>query len=383
MQSKMKVSARTLIQMAVAASLVSAVSFLPAVAQQDTSSVDTQARVQAYKAWHEQVERLGPPTEGCFRITYPSTVFVKHACGSGTSYVATRHMPSIHALAAGNTGNDYYAQASSAIKSVTGSFPSATGIKSVTSVYPDNEGSSAGEYTLQLNTNMAAGSNALCTADSQKSGCYVWEQFVYGTDQGNNGNPTVLIQTWLFPSNPGAITTEAQYEAFEEAVERIRCPSSWTKSVQGGGCYHNAVSTETVPLIAASALANAKLEGTVTANGSDVGYLTFAGGSGTPTIETVSQSDTVADFAANWKGAEFNVVGDGGGSNANFNSGSSVTVNVAVNDGATSAPQCQGGASGTQFSGATGEGNNLTLGACTAKAGSSTASPYIQFTESN
>jgi hypothetical protein len=375
-QSNKRAFTHNMLYVAVVTGLLTLAPLSSASAASLTDKVQAEAQARAVKSWHDQVKKLGAPSEGCFRVTYPSTVFVKHACGSGTVYVATPRSAAKHTLAAGGTGNDYYAQASKPIQSATGSFPSVTSVSSITSVYPNNEGSSSGEYTLQLNTNMAEGSNALCKADGQKSGCYVWEQFVYGTNQGNNNAPTVLIQTWLFPSNPA---TETASE-----VDGMTCPSGWTLSTQGGGCYHNAVSTATVPLIAIADLASATLEGAVQANGNDTGYLTFTdSNTGKPTTEVVSQSDTVADFAANWNGAEFNVVGDGGGSNANFNNGASVTVKLAVDDGSSSGLTCAGGPSGSQFSGATGEGNNLNLGSCSTTAGTSSASPYIEFTESN
>jgi hypothetical protein len=375
-QSNNNAFSHNLLYVAVVTGLLALAPLSSAVAAPLTGKIQTEAQAQAVKTWRDQVKKLGAPSEGCFRVTYPSTIFEKHACGTGTTYVATPRSAAKHALAAGNTGNDYYAQAAKPIQSATGSFPAVTGVTSVTSVYPNNEGSSSGEYTLQLNTNMAEGSAALCKADGQQSGCYVWEQFVYGTNQGNNNQPTVLIQTWLFPANPADETASE--------VDNMTCPSGWTLSTEGGGCYHNAVSTQTVPLIAASDLANATLEGAVDGKGNDTGYLTFIDSStGKPTTEVVSQSDTVADFAANWNGAEFNVVGDGGGSNANFNGGSSITVKLAVDDGSNSAPTCAGGPSGGQFSGATGEGNNLNLGTCSATAGTTSASPYVEFTESN
>jgi hypothetical protein len=76
-----------------------------------------------------------------------------------------------------------------------------------------------------------------------------------------------------------------------------------------------------------------------------------------------------------WNQVEYNVVGDAGGSEAEFNtSGVSIKVNIAATDGSTSAPSCEAD------TGTTGESNNLTLGSCTASGGST---PSISFTESN
>jgi hypothetical protein len=65
-----------------------------------------------------------------------------------------------------------------------------------------------------------------------------------------------------------------------------------------------------------------------------------------------------------WNEVEYNVVGDAGGSEAEFNSsGVNVGVKIAVTDGSTSAPTCEAD------TGTTGESNNLSLGSCTASSG--------------
>jgi hypothetical protein len=71
---------------------------------------------------------------------------------------------------------------------------------------------------------------------------------------------------------------------------------------------------------------------------------------------------------------EENSCQDGDGSEATFNSGSSLTVKVAVSNGTKNAPTC------APNSGTTGETNNLNLGSC---AGTGAATPYIEFVESN
>ena len=80
------------------------------------------------------------------------------------------------------------------------------------------------------------------------------------------------------------------------------------------------------------------------------------------------------DLASGWNQSEFNIIGDGGGSQANFNAGSHLTVMIAVDNGTSATPTCAVNA------GTTGETNNLNLGACSGTGG---ASPFIQFTESN
>jgi hypothetical protein len=87
--------------------------------------------------------------------------------------------------------------------------------------------------------------------------------------------------------------------------------------------------------------------------------------------------DSLTDIARGWTQAEFNVVGNAGGSIADFNPGSFISVNVGVIDGSFAAPKC---IPPSAIDGTTGETNNLNLGKCTASGG---WLPSIQFTESN
>ena len=58
------------------------------------------------------------------------------------------------------------------------------------------------------------------------------------------------------------------------------------------------------------------------------------------TAYSVSGKDSVLDISQVWKQSEFNVVGDAGGSRADFNEPVSITVKVALTDGSSSAPTC-------------------------------------------
>jgi hypothetical protein len=81
------------------------------------------------------------------------------------------------------------------------------------------------------------------------------------------------------------------------------------------------------------------------------------------------------DISSVWNKAEFNVVGDGGGSRADFNEGTSISPLLYIYDGSRSAPTCRAKA------GTTGESNNLKLGKCTAGVANGHV-PFIRFTES-
>jgi hypothetical protein len=91
-------------------------------------------------------------------------------------------------------------------------------------------------------------------------------------------------------------------------------------------------------------------------------------------------SDSVLNIQSNWNAVEFNIVGDGNGDQAEFNSGATVGVRIAVDNGTIAAPSC---VSGAGFDGFTGETNNLNLvpGSCCPVGGPSQSA--ILFLESN
>jgi len=251
-------------------------------------------------------------------------------------------------MVAGN-GDDYVAQSSGLTSGALGSFPTVTGVKSEKSVgvaeYGDGGILGANEYSLQLNTNFT-GTTAACKGHS---GCVVWQQFIYATDYAVEGEAAVFMQYWLIEWGSSA------------------CPSGFGSDGEGD-CYGNS-SYVSAPDVKPTSLASLSLSGTAASGGNDT--VKFTDGT---TAYSVSGKDSVLDISQVWKQSEFNVVGDAGGSRADFNEPVSITVKVALTDGSTSAPTCVADA------GTTGESNNLDLGSCSTASGSS---PYIEFTESN
>ena len=116
-------------------------------------------------------------------------------------------------------------------------------------------------------------------------------------------------------------------------------------------------------------LGNLRLTGSAVRGGTDTFVFTTAS-----EAYSTSGNDSVVDLASAWNAIEFNVVGDGGGSSAKFNKGSSITVQIALKDGSTAAPACKAD------DGTTGETNNLTLGTCSTAGGSS---PSVTFKETH
>ena len=346
---------------------------LPAVAQQDADAGRVGATEMQLQSWHESLRNYAPVEDGCFQTAYPSVHWEKVACGPKPAFVSGRRpavsgrrgvVPMGEAAAGAGVGQtvgngyDYVAQTGGITQSGLGTFPTVTNVTSETGkgVAAFGGGGLLGpnEYTLQLNSDINPNA-AACSAFGYAS-CYVWEQFVYLTADKSYGYPSqVFMQNWVFPS-----TSDYNYSG---------CPSGRNDASSSGSpaCYVNSAATNT-PSVSPTKLATLKLSGVVSA-GRDTAMFT----SGSQAY-AASEADTTVHLGSWWKQSEFNVVGNAGGSEAVFNKGASITVNLVVKDGSTNAPTCVSDA------GSTGETNNLTLKACKTTAG---ASPSISFTESD
>jgi hypothetical protein len=315
-------------RIALAAALAAA-SAAPVLAQTATPEVATvSAEALMQENWRETIARTSVPHEGCFQAEFPSAVWVEASCTVAPDKV---YVPHGHGgpQTVGN-GVDYAATVTNLISSAVGTFPTVTGVTS------ERDGSS-NVYSIQLNSNFM--STAACNGHS---GCLAWEQFVYSSQE-----TAAFMQYWLIDYGNS-------------------CPSGWNS--YSGSCYKNSAAV-TVPKQAISTLSQLKMSATAVSGGNDT--LVFT----TPTkAYSTTGKDSVTYLATAWKQAEFNIIGDGGGSKATFNTGSNITVKVAVSHGSTAAPTCASNA------GTTGETNNLTLGSCSGVGG---ATPYIQFKESN
>src|SRR5665213_370115 len=311
----MKFSARQLVAMALAAGLTSVVSFSSALAGPAADAAQAQAR----EAWRETIVRTSTPQEGCFHASYPSIEWTEVEC---TAAPNRPYMPRTGAvsLTVGD-GLDYAATVSNLMTGSVGTFPTVTGVTS------EKDAGAANVYSLQLNSTFT--STAACNGIS---GCQSCQQFVY-----SSSSRAAFMQYWLI--NFGT------------------CPRGWNTFTPD--CYKNSRAV-TVPKEAITELANLKISGSAVPMGTDT--LVF-------TTETQAYSttgkDSVVDLATDWHASEFNIIGDGGGSKAVFNKGSSITVKIAVTDGSTTTPSCGGRNAGT-----TGETNNLTLNACSGSGGS-------------
>jgi len=307
-------------------------------------------------AWRTSLARVPLPSAGCFEATYPSMTWEHVACSTPPHllYPVPRGARTAHATNVGD-GNDYTANTSSAMSSAIGSFPKVTGVTSVKSTPNPAFGNDcecgSNSYTLQLNSSFFT--TAACGSTKN---CAGWEQFVYENPTGSSKG-SLFIQDWLIPANLSG---------------SIKCPSRAGWESADGGCVQNSPYSVSIPNQSIANLAKLVETGDAATSGDSV-YL--AVGTTVYGMKNV-QSDGITDLAANWKGAEFNVVGNAGGSIAEFNSGSTIEVGLETDTGNLTAPTCEAD------SGTTGESSNLSFVAAPSSPAEQTY-PSILFTESN
>jgi len=308
----------------------------------------------AHGSWRTAVTQNRPTDEGCFHVSYPNLIWEKEDCRVGQPRVQPV-LPKPVTGAPSIVGNedDWVAKAQGLITQTAGGFQ-VTGVKSETGVGVEGFGYAGilgpNEYSLQINTN----ANETTSPCDKHSGCHVWQQFVYTPDYLEQGEAEVYIQYWLIGWGSSDCPTTANWKKDG-------------KNGDGNDCYVNSAYKQ-APDLPITDLGKMSMLATADPGGNDTVSLTYENDS-----YTVIAKDKMLDISSVWRESEFNVVGDTGGSRADFNSGSSITVTVIVLDGSTAAPSC------VSNGGTTGESNNLNLGGCNAYSGF----PNIVFTESN
>jgi hypothetical protein len=294
-----------------------------------------EAPAGALTQWREAIAHTNVLAAGCFEASYPSMNWNKVECVEAPDIPFIPRTGRPGRLTVGD-GNDYAAEVSSGLISKTvGSFPVVKGVKSEEGI------NGANSYSIQLNSNFMP-NNKACAGAKNPSQCLAWLQYVYSSDYTE-----LFMQYWLI-----------YYDN--------TCPSGWNS--YDGDCYTNSNAVG-VPKEVISKLKTISISGSAVKGGLDTEIMYV----GKKAYKTTGK-DSVVYLSTGWKESEFNIVGDGGGSEADFNSGSSINVKVAVTNGTTNAAICASDA------GTTGETNNLNLGSCSGKGG---AKPYIEFIESN
>jgi len=334
-------SLRALMGHILGASLLAGTVAAPAWAEQMTEAASGQGvgrtvdpDAPAHAQWREGMKQYALPGEGCFHASYPNFGWEKVECSRGQprSHPVRPALTDDEPSVVGD-GNDYVAYSHGLISQAEGALI-VDGVKSESSAGVASFGGGgihgSNEYELQINTN-DWGTTSAC---ARRNNCRVWQQFLYATGKlivPGGTTAAVYIEYWLI--NWGA-----------------NCPTKWNTS--GSDCWKDSAYME-APDVPITELGTVALGATATAGGEDT--VTFF----TPT-EGYSQSgkDSVLDISSVWTKIEFNVVGDEGGSIANFNKGSSIEVDLGLVDGSDSAPTCLAN------EGTTGETNNLNLGTC-------------------
>jgi hypothetical protein len=291
------------------------------------ATVDAAALVE----WRKAMARIPAPDHpSCFKATFPNKEWQEIPCKTAPSrpylperaprpaYVGSKYSDAVAQVA--EYAQRYY--------SVTGSFDAGstvTGETGIAGTGCQNSPSGPDIFALQLNTNhfLIPTSSKVCGG---VAGCAGFEQFVYSSNDNS-----AFIQYWLI--NAGT------------------CPmgSGWTQ--EGSDCYKGIAAVSPNPPLTATDLPNLTLTGTATENGYNSITLTTATG-----MYTLSQQPDILGLGPMWQDAEFNVFGDGCGSQARFDAGTVLNVRLVVNPNPgfspTTAPVC------IKFS-YSGETNNL------------------------
>ena len=292
------------------------------------------------QAWRTAIGHTATPGGGCFEASYPLTVWRKTAC---TTAPNRPYVPAIGAHNGAQTtgdGHDYALVSSSIASAMEGSFPKAKNLKTETD-------GGQNVYSIQLNSNFMS-NNQACASANVPANCLAWLQYVYSSSEHAS-----FMQYWLINYSGGS----------------MHCPSGWNSFSQD--CYKNSAAKST-PQEPITDLPQMTMSGSAVGSGVDTLVFTDGGNA----YSTTGQ-DSVVYLSTGWTESEFNVIGDGGGSQANFSAGTKLTVKINVTNGSTAAPVCQAN------DGTTGETNNLNLGKCKVKPGKKKNLPFVQFTESN
>jgi hypothetical protein len=309
---------------------------VPQVAGGAAHSRGPSPNITRLQSWRTAVAHEPAPGKGCYTAAYPLTTWKKVACITAPNRPYIPRSSGGGGLTVGD-GNDYAAVTSTLTSNAVGSFPKARRLKSETDY------GRANVYSIQLNSNFMSGDPACAGAD-KPSQCLGWLQFVYSSSEHAS-----FMQYWLIRYTGGT----------------VHCPAGWNSFTPD--CYKNssAVSTPQEPV---TDLPKMNLSGNAVNGGLDTLVYT----DGTNAYQTTGE-DSVMYLSQGWTGSEFNIIGDGGGSQAVFNAGTALTVEIDLTDGTTGAPTCQ------PHDGTTGETNNLNLKKCNATGGTV---PQVKFHES-
>src|SRR6266566_4039344 len=249
-------------------------------------------------------------------------------------------------------GDGWMAQTSTLIGTVYGTFPTVSGLKSES----DSGGGGGNYYSLQLNTNIFFNCDTVYTGGPAT---WCWEQFIFESCPGvvspcgaDSGSPADIFIEYViaYPSSNGSCPTTS-----------IPGGTGWRHVTSDNSCHADSGSTGlglTVTELITN-LSHLTLWGTAASDGDAILLGGRRTGKTWSYTTSLHGSGSVLNLYANWNQAEFNVFGFGNGSQADFNSGTFITVDESLltSAGAQIQPACL-------RQGETGETNNLSLGPC-------------------
>ena len=332
------------------------------------------------EAWHRTMLRVPQPKkDACYSATYPDREWHEVPCQTPPHilFPPRQRGGMTSTTIVGGQGPDFSPLVSpSYITEAEGSFgnvsisgtecsvpcpPDVAGIPTCPA-NPSCSGLTANVYTLQMNskpfTTSTCGGSPTCQG---------WEQFVY------DGVGQLYIQYWLENYAPAGTLCPTPRSSGCSANTPVQndgwCPFQFTPA-GNVYCVVNSPTMVQAPAATVSSFGTVNLTGTA-ANGTSNDKATLHVGIA---MRTVPGGNYFPDLGTQWQETEFNVFGDGSGSQAVFGTGTTLEVRSGVTSGSTAGPSCD-------LHTFTGESNNLTLvnAAPTAAPG---AMPALVFSES-
>lgn len=346
---------------------------LQVLASSSSGTSDFQGTMQE---WITKMHHMPDPSTGCFRATYPSTIWLEVPCAKVTDAV----LPVPPTVGGGGTGSDYSANAGSStyIGYASGSFTYVSGITGENdSLNPCNaskNGDCANWYSVQLNSNFYNPSSSIPCPDysgynGATSGYTCWEQFVFNNQQyGSNGYIWYVLGGYAKNIGPCS--------AIDTPPGMVQWFSSSSDPSQS--CYSFARNVASLGPAPISQLSDISVSGASNFAGSGNDQITICDYGQNPSCNSASYTDMVLNLYKSWQVTEFNVFGYGSGSTAVFyGSGSTMTITANEDEETTSQsyinPTCDP-------YGYTGEKNSLWLvaGSCSTNSGD-----VMSFTEAS
>ena len=322
------------------------------------SAAQAQPSAVELEAWRKRLLVVPRPDKGCFTADFPQMTWREAACKPSTPHklYLPQHGGVTRLDVVGGSGPDISATVTGHITLAEGSFDSVSGV------------TSSGAYTLQLNS--APFTTSACSGSPDPGSCSGWEQFVY--ESSGSG----FIQYWLLQYGPAGTLCPAPRHA--GCAANSSYSDGWCPFQFGGTgpvyCVVNAMQEAAAPGKPMTALADLKLAGAAAGGGSSTDGITVTV-AGSPPFGAAG-NNYFPDLGSQWQEVEFNVFGDGGGSQATFNSGATLQVRTEVISGTNSGPGCH-------LKSWTGESTNLTLVNTAPVSPPPLPAPALVFAESN